>query len=157
MDPSAQGSDRVAALAAYFRQHGDRFTRQALRAAATEAGYSATEIEAAWSQVGWGSAEQAMSRPADFAVSAGVALAYIAGTYLGTIGLASNSTTAGFALPGVLVAVVGGVLAWAGLRESRPAAARGIGLGIVVTLLLPVVLFLLIVGICIATGAATPF
>ena len=157
MDPSAQGSDRVVALAAYFRQHGDRFTPQALRAAAMEAGYSAAEIDAAWSQVGWGSAERSMARTDDLAVSVVVGLVYVAGTYIGTIGLASNRTTADLALPGLAVAIIGGMLAWAGLRESRPAAARGIGLGIVVTLLLPVVLFLLIVGICIATGAATPF
>jgi len=150
------GPDRVAGLAAYFREHRDRFTPSALRKAAIQAGYTSDEIDAAWSRVGWGSAEQALSRPEGFGISVGVALVYIAGTYIGTIGLASNATTNGLALPGVLAAIVGGILAWVALRESRPAVARGIGCGIVIAISLPVVMFLVILGFCLASGT-TPF
>ena len=144
-------------LVAYFRENLDRFTRDALKRAASEAGYTPEEIEAAWSRVGWGSAETAMARPENFAVSAVVAIVYVAGIYLGAIGLGSNPRTIDLALPAFLAALLGGLLAWVALRESRPAIARGIGCGIVIAIGLPVVLFLGLLGICLVAGTAFPF
>jgi hypothetical protein len=156
-EPTPGTPDRVSRLVVYFRENRDRFTGDALKRAATEAGYTPAEIEAAWSQVGWGSAETAMSRPPKLAVSALVAIVYVAGLYLGAIGLGSNPRTMDLALPAVLVALLGGLLIWVATRESNPAIARGIGCGIVIAILLPVVLFLTIIGMCLVTGSALPF
>ena len=156
-EPTSAAPDRIARLVAYFRENRDRFTREALRSAARDAGYSSEEIEAAWSQVGWVSAENAMARPPDVAGSAGVAILFVIGIYVGAIGLASNSTTNGLALPAFLLALLGGLLAWVALRESNPAIARGIGWGIVIAIGLPVVLFLGILGICLVAGTTFPF
>ena len=149
--------DRIPRLVAYFREHRDRFTGDALKTAARDAGYTAEEIDAAWSQVGWGSAETAVSRPEDVAISAVVAVVYVAGLYIGAIGLGSSPRTIELALPAFLLALLGGMLAWVALRESRPAIARGVGCGIVIAILLPVVLFLTIIGMCLVTGSPIPF
>ena len=155
--PADPEAIRIERLAAYFREHRDRFTPDALKAAAAAAGYSPADIEAAWSLVGWGSAEAAMSRPEDFGVSAVVAIIFVAGTYIGAIGLGSNPRTSGLALPALLLALLGGALAWAALREWNPAVARGLGCGIVIAIALPAVLVLVILGFCIAAGYTPPF
>ena len=156
-EPTFDAPDRTARLVAYFRENRDRFTGDALKRAATDAGYSPEEIETAWSQVGWGSAETAMSRPENLAVSAVVAIVYVAGIYLGAIGLGSNPRTIDLALPAFLAALLGGLLVWVALRDSRPAVARGVGFGIAIAIGLPVVLFLALLGICLVAGTAFPF
>jgi hypothetical protein len=153
-DPAA---DRVERLASYFRQHRDRYAADALRSSALAAGYSPADIEAAWSQVGWGSAEAAMARPEGFGVAVVVAIIFVAGTYIGAIGLGSNPRTSGLALPAFLLALLGGALAWVALRGSNPAIARGLGCGIVIAVALPAVLFMVILGFCIAAGYNPPF
>jgi hypothetical protein len=50
-------AERIARLVEYFRENRERFTPEALRQAAAAAGYSATDVDAAWSQLAWGSAE----------------------------------------------------------------------------------------------------
>jgi hypothetical protein len=156
-EPTSGAPDRITRLVAYFRENRDRFTRDALKRAATDVGYTAEEIETAWSQVGWGSAETAVARPENFAVSAVVAIVYVAGIYLGAIGLGSNPRTIDLALPAFLAALLGGLLAWVALRESRPAIARGIVGGVVIAIGLPVVLFLVVLGVCLVAGSPTIF
>jgi hypothetical protein len=154
------GSDRIAGLTAYFGQHRHTFTRQALTAAAASAGYTATEIDTAWALAGWGSAESAVSAlggPPNFGLAVVVAILFVAGTYVGAVGLLSNAGTRDGALPGFLTALLGGALAWAGLRSTNPAVARGIGCGVVIAITLPVVLFLVILGVCVAAGYNPPF
>jgi hypothetical protein len=157
MPTPESGGERIAGLVDYFHRHRDAFTGEALASAARAAGYSPAEIEAAWAQVGWGSAEAAMSRPEDFGVSAVVAIIFVAGTYIGAIGLGSNPRTSGLALPALLLALLGGALAWAALREWNPAVARGLGCGIVIAIALPAVLVLVVLGFCIAAGYTPPF
>jgi len=154
--PLDQEALRIASLVGYFREHRDRYTPDALTSAVAAAGYSPAEIEAAWSQVGWGSAERAVSRPSEFGVAAVVAILFVTGTYVGALGLGLNRTSSGLALPGFVMALFGGALAWVALRESNPALARGIGCGIVIAVGLPVVLFLVVLGVCVVAGAPLP-
>lgn len=143
---------RIARLSAYFRANRDRFTSEALKRAAATAGYSAAEIEAAWSEIGWGSAEVAAGRPANVGVTAGATIAFLVGVYVVTALLGSNYATSGLAIPVFLLAMLGGIVAWALLRESNPALARGIGCGVVLAVAVPVVLFLVLLGLCLAMG-----
>jgi hypothetical protein len=156
-EPTFDPPNRIARLAAYFRENRDRFSTAALKRAAADAGYTPAEIDAAWSQVGWGSAEAAMSRPQGFATSVVVAIVYVAGLYVGAIGLGSNPATNNLALPAFLLALFGGGLIWIVFRESNPAVSRGIGCGMVIAVGLPVVLFLVVLGLCIVTGSPTVF
>jgi hypothetical protein len=154
MEPSPNASERVARLAAYFQQNRDRFTTEALKQSAAEAGYEAAEIELAWSRIAWGDPERAAGRArTQPGVTAVVAIVYVLGTWFGAIGLTFNSRTAGLVAPGFLAALLGGVLVWAALREQAPSVARGIAIGIVLAIVLPVVFVLVFIGICLATGS----
>jgi hypothetical protein len=145
---------RVARLGAYFRANRARFTIEALKRAAATAGYSARDIEAAWASTGWGSAEPSASHQSRV-LSAAAAVTFVVGYYGVGLLLAFNALSGPASLAG-LVGLVGGVVAWAMLRESNPALARGIGCGVVLVVLLPIVLFLVILGICVATGTTYP-
>jgi hypothetical protein len=151
-DPSAPVAERVARLAAYFQEHRDRFTTEALKQTAADAGYEPAEIELAWSRIAWGDPERAAGRTTQPGVAALVAIVYVVGTWFGAIGLSSNSGTSGLAGPAFLAALGGGVLAWAALREQSPSVARGIGIGVVLAIVVPAVFVLVFIGICLAMG-----
>jgi hypothetical protein len=156
--PSLQpGGDRIASLATYFRENRDHFTSDALKRAAIDAGYEPAEIELAWSKIAWGDAERAVGRPTQPGVTIIVSVIYLVGTWVGAIGLASNTTTMNLAGPGFLAALVGGLIAWVALRGSSPSVARGIALGVVLVIALPLVFILIVLGICLATGYGPPF
>jgi hypothetical protein len=152
------GDDRIAGLAEYFGENRDRFTSEALKRSAADAGYEPAEIERAWSRIAWGDPERAIGRSrTQPGVTALVTIVYVLGTWFGAIGLSFKATTAGLAAPGLLVALVGGVLVWAALREQSPSVARGIGIGVVLAIMLPVVFVLVLLGICLATGSTAPW
>jgi hypothetical protein len=144
--------DRIASLGTYFVENRGRFTPDALRRAAAAAGYTAEEIEAAWPRSGWEVSEGPKATPADVGVSIAIAVVYAAGIWFGGLGLASNPTTDEWAGPAFLAALVGGALVWFALRRTAPAVSRGVGWGVVVAVVLPVIVFLAIVGICLAMG-----
>jgi hypothetical protein len=156
-DPPVPTTERITGLVAYFRENRDRFTSEALKRAAVDAGYESAEIEFAWSRIAWGDPDRAVDRPTRGGVSALVAVIYAAGTWLGAIGLASNGSTAELAAPGFLAALVGGLLAWVALRDQAPSVARGIAIGLALVVVLPIVFVLVLIGICLATGFNPPF
>jgi hypothetical protein len=143
--------DRVAVLAAYLRSNRGRFTDEALAVAARAAGYSEAEIAAAravadpMTDIG-----PSPARRLNLGVVAAVAIAYVVVLYL----LISTAASMSSDLSGTvgLVGLLGGVIAWALLRNERPSLARGIGIGVVLAVAIPIVAILVIIGICVATG-----
>jgi hypothetical protein len=138
-------TQRIDALAAYFRTNRDAFTQDALRQSAASAGYDPRDIDAAWAV----SAEPAATLPASSrAVSALVALVYVVGTYASVVALPSNPALSDLAVPAVAFWLVVGILGWLLLRESRPAVAIGLRNGVIVAIVLPLVIFLVVLGFC---------
>jgi hypothetical protein len=143
--------DRVAVLAAYLRTNRGRFTDEALAGAARAAGYSEAEIAAARSvadpttDIG-----PAPARRVNHGVVAAVAIGYIVALYLLTAAASALSSDASGAVG--LVGLLGGVIAWALLREERPSLAQGIGCGVVLAIAIPLVVILVILGICLVAG-----
>lgn len=149
----APEDDRVAVLAAYLRSNRGRFTDEALAGAARDAGYSEAEIEAARTvadpstDVG----PAAPIRRVHRGVVAVVAILYVVALY-GAISIASsiaidlNGWAGGAGL-------LGGVIAWALLRDERPSLAQGIGCGVVLAVVIPLIIILVILGICLVAGS----
>jgi hypothetical protein len=79
-----------------------------------------------------------------------VAIGYVVIPYLliSTTGSMSSDLSGTVALVGLL----GGVIAWALLRNQRPSLARGIGCGVVLAIVIPVVVIVVIIGICVVSG-----
>jgi hypothetical protein len=152
----APGDDRVAVLAVYFRQNHGRFTDEALAAAARQAGYSDAEIASARALAapsGAGTGDGAATvRRTDRRVVAAVAIAYVVALYaLYSIiaSLMSDISPFMVAIGGLLA----GVVAWALLREERPSLAQGIGCGVVLAIAIPLIVILVILGICLVAGS----
>jgi hypothetical protein len=147
----APGDDRVAVLAAYLRSNHGRFTDEALAAAARTAGYSDAEIAAARTvadpatDVG-----PAPARRVNRGVAAAVAIGYVVGLYVLILGAGALASDASGAIG--LVGLLGGVIAWALLREERPSLAQGIGCGVVLAIAIPAIVLLVILGICLVAG-----
>ena len=148
------GDDRVAVLAAYLRGNEGRFTDEALARAAMDAGYSDAEIAAARALAGasWQAPEarSATTRRTDRRVVAAVAIAYVVGLYFLVSTTASMSSNLSGSVG--LVGLLGGVIAWFLLRDERPSLAQGIGCGVVLAVMIPIVAFLVILGICLVAG-----
>jgi hypothetical protein len=148
----APEDDRVAVLAAYLRSNRGRFTDEALTGAARAAGYGDAEIAAArtvadpTTDIG----PAAPARRVDRGVVAAVAVAYIVVLYLLISAAAAVSSDASGAIG--LVGLLGGVIAWALLREERPSLAQGIGCGVVLAIAIPLIVILVILGICLVAG-----
>jgi hypothetical protein len=49
--------------------------------------------------------------------------------------------------------LLAGVVAWALLREERPSLAQGIGCGVVLAIAIPLIVILVILGICLVAGS----
>jgi hypothetical protein len=150
----ADTDDRVAALAAYFRTNSARFTDEALTRAALEGGYGQAEIDAArqLAAPGWQAGAAASVGPRkNYWVVAGVAIAYVVALYLAISGLASmsNDLSGTVGLVGLLLGITG----WGLLRNREPSIAQGLGCGVVLAVTIPVVAILVIIGICVASGA----
>jgi hypothetical protein len=150
---AAAGDDRVAVLAVYFRSNRGRFTDDALAGEARAAGYSDAEIAAARSvadpTTDIGPAVPA--RRVDRGVVAAVAILYVIALYgAAAIG---DSVVQSLSGVGVGVGLLGGVIAWALLREERPSLAQGIGCGVVLAVMIPLIILLVVLGICLVAGS----
>ena len=146
-------TQRIDALAAYFRTNRDAFTQEALRKSAADAGYEPRDIDAAW-------AVSAIPGTAPAASSAGVsalvAVGFIVVAVAGSAVLSSIYELSGLALPALGLWLVLGILGWLLLRESRPAVATGLRNGLIIVVVLPLVLFLIALGVCLVTLRAGP-
>lgn len=155
-DAATVGVDeRTVRLTAYFREHAGRYTADALRKAAREAGYDDAEIASAWPPVMWTTPSRDPGRSNKIVVIA-IAALYVLGLYaaitvLGGVGI--GSATSLVALGITIAALIG----WARFRDERPSLAAGLGCGVLASILIPVVVFLAILGICIVTGSSVPF
>lgn len=141
-------------LALYLEANRRKFTDEALAAKALEAGYSQDEINRATEQLR--SVESAT--PVRKRARQVVLAAYLA-TYAALVaGMLLNPSTYG-AAPigiGVLTAVLGVALAiaLALVRSARPRAATQLALAGV--LAVPVILLVVVAGLCVATGLPIP-
>lgn len=146
---------RLAALSAYVEVNRERFTEAALRAAAREAGYTAAEFDAAWPAVGWHRPQDAAPSRTRGRVVAGTIIAYVVGTWL-LLSL-SESLTAATGVPGagVMWVVIGsaGAIGWFVLRDRHPSVSRGLGCGVLIVAVLPIVLIVAVLGLCLVTGS----
>ena len=152
--PAALPADgaRVPALVDYFRLHRGRFTTTALTAAAGAAGYSPAEIDAAWARVDLPTGVASTRRSDNLGVTIATTLGFVAGVALVPGLLTSNPATAQLVVPWLVALVLGGVLGWVGLRQSNPAVAQGLGCGLLIAVVAPIVLFLVLLGACLALG-----
>jgi hypothetical protein len=151
--------DRAAALAAYLEANRGRYTEEALRRAATTAGYTDAEVDAAWAALASGppaTPDQGLRARSSMAVAIPVAIVYVVAVYLLVIGIGSTSSMGNLALPAFLALGIAGLLGTALLRDRYPSVALGLGCGVVLAVVLPVVLLLVLLGICVVSGG-TPF
>jgi hypothetical protein len=145
-------NERTARLSAYFREHAGRYTGDALRKAAREAGYDDAEIESAWPTVMWTTPTSSPGRT-NRIVATAIAALYVLGLYA-AIAILGGLGNGGAATPVALGITVAALVAWARFRDDRPSLAAGLGCGVLASILIPVVIFLAILGICIVTGAS---
>jgi hypothetical protein len=147
--PSVE-TDRVGILAAYVRSNRDRFTEDALRRAAQEAGYDASEIDAAFKAAVATAAIPSDAPRRSTPLVIAVAIGYLVVVYLGLAAVASNWSDG---LIWVLAAVLlVSAIAWIALRDDRPSLSAGIGWGLILSLAAPFVIVLAVLGICVVTG-----
>ncbi len=145
----APGSDdvsrtrRVDALAAYVRAHRERYSDEALRRSALAAGYDPRDIDAAWAVAG-----EAAPRRGEAGRSVLVAVAYFFGVYLLTVVVLAIPDTSSMAVVVLGAGLILGIVGWLSLRGSRPEIADGLRLGVVIAIVLPIVIGLVVLGLC---------
>lgn len=137
-------TQRIDALAAYFRRHGAGYAPEALRRSALAAGYDQRDIDAAWAVTG----EPAPVQGARTATPAIVAIAYVVSTYALTFAVAVIPETSGLAIVVLAAALVVGVAAWLGLRGSRPRIADAFRVGVVIAIVVPLAFGIVALGLC---------
>jgi hypothetical protein len=135
---------RILALAAYVRANRDAFTDEALRRAATEAGYDAREIAAAWAV----SAEPVRGRGSN-AKAFFIMIGYFVGVFAVASVLSAIPETSILGLPAIGVGLLGAVFAWLTLRDSNPALAEAFRIAVIVLIVVPVILMLVGLGVCV--------
>jgi hypothetical protein len=151
----APEDDRVAVLAAYLRTNEGKFIDEALASAARAAGYSDAELAAArgLAAPSWQAPDRAIAEgpKKNNAVVAAVAIGYVIVLYVAI----STSASASSDLSGTvgLVGLILGIVGWAVLRNREPSIAQGLGCGVVLAITIPIVVILVILGICIVTGS----
>jgi hypothetical protein len=151
----APEDDRVAVLAAYLRTNEGKFIDEALASAARAAGYSDAELAAArgLAAPSWQAPDRAIAEgpKKNNAVVAAVAIGYVIVLYVAI----STSASASSDLSGTvgLVGLILGIVGWAVLRNQEPSIAQGLGCGVVLAITIPIVVILVILGICIVTGS----
>ena len=154
--------DRAAALGAYLEANRGRYTDEALRRAATSAGYTDGEVDAALVALASGlpiTPDQGLRARSSLPVASAVVILYVVAVYLLGFGVGIGTSSSSFGnlvLPALLVVGIGGLLGTALLRERYPSVALGLGCGVVLAVVLPVVLLLVLLGICVVSGG-TPF
>jgi hypothetical protein len=159
LDPLA-AQDRATRLAAYFAANRDRYTPDALRRAAREAGYTEPEIEAGLAApaaaVAWTVPAAASGSGPKILPTIGTTVAFILGLWAVGAVLGSVMPDASLGLIAYIVAIVAATVGWRTLRHEHPSVARGLGCGVILAFVLPVVVVVAIVGFCIATNQS-PF
>ncbi|HYH91975.1 MAG TPA: hypothetical protein VD763_02360 [Candidatus Saccharimonadales bacterium] len=147
---------RMASLTAYVQTHRDRYTEASLRRASLEAGYTQAEVDAAWRGIAAAASRDAPIRPrTSLPVIIGTTLAFIGGTWLAVVLVDAIGQAFGFYGSALLIWVgagIVGVIGWATQRDRRPSVAQGLGCGVLLIVVLPIVLFLAVLGFCLATG-----
>jgi len=147
-------NDRVASLSDYFLAGAERYTPAALRQAASEAGFSAAEIDDAYARATSRQRDEELARPlrrrARWVVLAAYGLVY-AVFFVAFLGYENRYGAATISL--IVLTVVLGVallisIQW--VRGRRPTAERLQG-AMVTMLSLPLVLLVSVAGLCIAT------
>jgi hypothetical protein len=83
-------------------------------------------------------------------VVAAVAIGYVVGLYFLVSTTASMSSNLSGSVG--LVGLLGGVIAWFLVRDERPSLAQGIGCGVILAVMIPIIAFLVILGICLVAG-----
>jgi hypothetical protein len=148
--------DRVVRLTAYFREHGGRYTADALRRAARDAGYDDADIEAALPAVTWWTPAKSSAGGSNKIVVIAIAAVYVLCLYaaIANLGGANGGSAAG---PVALAITIAAIVAAAWSREARPSLAAGLGCGVVASVLIPILVFLVILGICLVAGGSYPF
>lgn len=144
-------SDRVAALSAYLEANRGRYTDDALRRAASSAGYTDAEIDAAALAVaaaGDGSAEPVRGHGAN-AKAIFIVIGYFVGVFVVASILSFIAETSLLALPAMGLGLVLAVLASVMLRDTRPALADAFKIGVIIVIVLPLVLGLVALGVCV--------
>jgi hypothetical protein len=149
---------RMAALTAYLETHRAAFTESALRGAALEAGYSDAELDAALLRLAQGApGSDPGRRPVRGLTAAATFIVAIVVVWLGLSALETAGRAIDPSLPvpliGWLAAGILGAILWWWSRERHPSLARGVATAVIVVTFLPVVLFLVVFGICVVTGA----
>jgi hypothetical protein len=149
---------RMAALTAYLETHRADFTESALRRAALEAGYTEAEIDAALRQLAAGASGSDPSRRPTSGLTAG--FTFIVAIVVVWLGLSALESVGRAIDPGLPIPLVGwvavalvGTILWWWSRDRHPSFARGVATAVIVVIVLPVVLFLVVFGICVVTGA----
>ena len=162
-DDGLARAQRISALQAYLAQHRDHYTPEALRRAALGAGYTEAEMDQASASiavgaapppvVGWSAPTPALStdRPAVLP-TIGTIVAYIAGMW--ALAAVVGTLTGNGSLFGIvyLVGIGLAVLGWVLLREDHPSVARGLGCGVLLIFVLPLAVFVAVLGYCVVTG-----
>jgi hypothetical protein len=148
---------RMASLTAYLQVNRDRFTEASLRRSSLEAGYTAAEVDAAWRGIAAATSRDDPIRPrTNLLVTAGTAIAFIAGTWLAlAIGESINQALGIYGPSAPLIWLAAGVIGtvgWVTQRDSHPSVAQGLGCGVILVIVFPLVLVLAVLGFCIATG-----
>ena len=149
---------RMASLTAYLEVNRGRFTEPSLRRAALAAGYTTAEVDTAWSRVTTAEPSADPARPPFSGAQAGVSfIAFIVVSWLAvsafeTLGRTVDQNVAWWIVGWLGVGLIGTVLWWM-IRDTRPSLARGVGGGVLVLILLPIVLIVAIFGICLVTGS----
>jgi hypothetical protein len=146
--------DRVESLSEYFQAGAERYTPEALRQAASEAGYSPAEIDEAYGRATTRQRDEELSRPlrrrARWIVLAAYGLVYVV-FFLAFLGYDDRYGAATISL--IVLTVVLGVallisIRW--VRGRRPSAEQLQG-AMLTMLSLPLVLLVSVAGLCIAT------
>ncbi len=145
----APGSDdvsrtrRVDALAAYIRTHRERYSEDALHRSALAAGYDQRDVDAAWAVAG-----ETVTRRGAAGRPVLVAIAYCLGVYLLTFVAMAIPETGSLAVIVLVAGLLLGIVGWLSLRGSRPEIADGLRLGVVIAIVLPIVIGLVVLGLC---------
>ena len=147
-------NDRVGSLSEYFGAGAERYTPEALRQAASEAGYSQAEIDEAYGRATKRQRDEELSRPLRRRARSVVLVAYglvYAAFFVAFLGYENRYGAATISLI-VLTIVLGMALLisirWVRGRRPTPEQLQD---GMFTMLVLPLVLLVSVAGLCIAT------
>lgn len=145
---------RMSALTAYLEVNRDRFTEAALRTAVLAAGYTAAELDRAWPAVASARPGDAIRPRTSHRVVVGTVVAFVVGAWL-LLSLA-ESLSGAIGIPGGpamwLVIGIAGAIGWFALRDRHPSVSKGLGCGVLIVAVLPIVLIVAVLGFCLVTG-----